>query len=188
MWVNLGYWDDGRSRNSSFAPYLNFRLSTSFVIGLGANLYRADDHTQWLGNFTDGGGVTHYAFAHLDQRTVSMNVRIRYTLSPDLTFELYDVAASTTTVAAADVHLGLSLAVAQFSGGGAAPSYNGDDRAIVFSAPDNTVPTGGNLWRSALAADHLTPAGDPQLYLAVGVFGTVYRRGSFQPGRGKWQV
>jgi hypothetical protein len=89
MWVNLGFWDDGRSRNSSLGPYLNFRLSTSLTVRLGASLYRADDHTQWLGNFTDGGGVTHHAFAHLDQRTVSMNLRVSYTATPDLTFELY---------------------------------------------------------------------------------------------------
>jgi hypothetical protein len=89
MWVNLGYWDEGRSRNSSLGPYLNVRLSTSFTVRLGANLFRTDDHTQWLGNFTDSGGTTHYAFAHLDQRTVSMNARLSYTATPDLTFEFY---------------------------------------------------------------------------------------------------
>jgi hypothetical protein len=89
MWVNLGFWDGGRSRNSSLGPYVNFRLSTSLTVRLGANLFRADDHTQWLGNFTDAGGMTHHAFAHLDQRTVSMNVRVSYTATPDLTFEFY---------------------------------------------------------------------------------------------------
>ena len=89
MWVNLGFWDGGRSRNSSLGPYLNFRLSTSLTVRLGANLYRADEHSQWLGNFSEAGGGTHHAFAHLDQRTVSMNVRVQYTATPDLTFELY---------------------------------------------------------------------------------------------------
>jgi hypothetical protein len=89
MWVNLGYWDEGRSRNSSLGPYLNFRLSTSLNVNLGMEVYRADDHTQWLGNFTDSLGVTHHAFAHLDQRTVSFNVRVNYTAMPDLTFQFY---------------------------------------------------------------------------------------------------
>ena len=62
--------------------------STS-AIGTTDNLYRADDHSQWLANFTDGLGVTHFAFAHLDQRTVSFNVRVNYTATPDLTFEFY---------------------------------------------------------------------------------------------------
>jgi hypothetical protein len=56
---------------------------------LGVNLYQADNDSQWLGNFTDAGGTTHYAFAHLDQRTVSFNVRLNYTASPDLSFEFY---------------------------------------------------------------------------------------------------
>ena len=34
-------------------------------------------------------GVTHYTFAHLDQRTVSMSTRLNYTATPDLTFEFY---------------------------------------------------------------------------------------------------
>jgi hypothetical protein len=89
IWVNLGFWDEGRSRSTSLGPYLNFRLSTSFTMRVGANLYRADDESQWFGNFTDGSGVTHYTFARLDQRTVSMNVRLRYTATPDLTFEFY---------------------------------------------------------------------------------------------------
>jgi hypothetical protein len=89
MWVNLGYWDDGRSRSTSLEPYLNFRLSTSLTLNLGADYYKANDNTQWLGNFTDSVGVTHHAFAHLDQRTVAFNVRLNYTATPDLTFEFY---------------------------------------------------------------------------------------------------
>jgi hypothetical protein len=89
MWVNLGYWDDGRSRSASLGPYLNFRLSSSLTANFGANFYRADDDSQWLGNFVDAGGVTHHAFAHLDQRTVSFNARVNYTATRDLTFEFY---------------------------------------------------------------------------------------------------
>jgi len=89
MWVNLGYWDEGRSRNMSLGPYLNFRLSTSLTLNLGFDWFTAEDNTQWLGNFTDSLGVTHHAFAHLDQRTVSFNVRMNYTATPDLTFEFY---------------------------------------------------------------------------------------------------
>ena len=89
MWVNLGFWDGGRSRNMSLGPYLNFRLSSRFTVNLGTNFFRADDDGQWIGNFTDAGGTTHHAFAHLDQRTVSFNVRVNYTVTPDLTFEFY---------------------------------------------------------------------------------------------------
>jgi hypothetical protein len=89
MWVNLGYWDDGRSSNWSLGPYLNFRLSSRFTVNVGSNFFHADDDSQWLGNFADTGGVAHHAFAHLDQRTVSFNMRVNYTMTPDLTFEFY---------------------------------------------------------------------------------------------------
>jgi hypothetical protein len=68
---------------------LNFRLSTSLTLNLGTNVYRADDDSQWLGNFAQGSGVTQYAFAHLDQRTVSFRLRVNYTATPNLTFEFY---------------------------------------------------------------------------------------------------
>jgi hypothetical protein len=89
MWVNLGFWDAGRSRNMSLGPYLNFRISSRFTVNVGSNFFRADDDAQWIGNFADAGGVRHHAFAHLDQRTVSFNLRVNYTVTPDLTFELY---------------------------------------------------------------------------------------------------
>jgi hypothetical protein len=88
MWVNLWYTDEGRSRGSSLDPYINFRLSPQFQLNVGAGFSRDHNHTQWFGNFTDAAG-THYSFAHLEQRTTSMNVRLNYTMTPDLTLELY---------------------------------------------------------------------------------------------------
>jgi hypothetical protein len=89
MWGNMWVTDEGKSRGSSVDPYLNLRFSTRFQMGTGLGFSRDRNNSQWFGNFTDAGGVTHYAFAHLDQRTTSMNVRLNYTMTPDLTFELY---------------------------------------------------------------------------------------------------
>jgi hypothetical protein len=89
FWVNLGYSDEGRSRNSFVEPYVNFRLTSQFQLNVGASFGRNHNNTQWFGNFTDDAGVTHYSFGHLDQRTTSMSVRLNYTMTPDLTLELY---------------------------------------------------------------------------------------------------
>ena len=88
MWVNLWYADEGRSEGSSLDPYVRFRLATQFQLTVSAGFSRDHNNTQWFGNF-DEGGVTHYSFAHLEQRTTSMSVRMNYTMTPNLTFELY---------------------------------------------------------------------------------------------------
>jgi hypothetical protein len=89
MWANLWYTDQGKSKGSSLSPYINFRLSSQAQLNIGAGFSRDHNNTQWFGNFTDGAAVTHYSFAHLEQRTTSMNVRFNYAMTPDLTLELY---------------------------------------------------------------------------------------------------
>ncbi|MES2178092.1 MAG: DUF5916 domain-containing protein [Gemmatimonadota bacterium] len=96
MWVNLGYSDEGNSDNWSLSPYVNFRVSPRMQLNIGSGFSRNNNDTQWLGNFTDAAGVTHYSFAHLNQRTVSMSTRLNYTITPDLTLEFYGEPFATT--------------------------------------------------------------------------------------------
>jgi hypothetical protein len=96
MWVNLARGDEGKSHGVSLSPSLNLRFSTSLQASLGANFSKDHNDVQWYDNITDDAGVTHYTFAHLDQRTVSMNMRLNYTASPDITFEFYGEPFTTT--------------------------------------------------------------------------------------------
>jgi hypothetical protein len=89
MWVNLSFSDEGNSRGTSLSPYVNVRLSTALQANLSVGIENDRNDSQWFGNFDDNAGVRHYSFAHLDQRTVSMGLRINYTATPDLTFEFY---------------------------------------------------------------------------------------------------
>jgi hypothetical protein len=89
MWVNLWFSDEGNSDGYNLSPYVNFRLSTNLQANLSVNIGNDKNHSQWYGNFDDPSGVRHYSFAHLDQRTVSMGLRLNYTATPDLTFEFY---------------------------------------------------------------------------------------------------
>jgi hypothetical protein len=88
LWFNYGTYDKGQSHYFSVSPSMDLRFSTRFTASLGADFNNSTDHTQWFGNFTQDG-VTHYSFAHLEQRTVSMNVRVNYTARPNLTLEFY---------------------------------------------------------------------------------------------------
>jgi len=127
MWVNLGFSDEGNSRNANLSPYLNFRLSTNLQANVGAGISRNTRDAQWLGNFDDGVGTTHYAFARLRQRTVSMNVRVNYTVTPDLTFEFYGAPFVST---------GTYSDVRETSSTPLASSY--DDRFVPYTAPEDT--------------------------------------------------
>jgi hypothetical protein len=88
FWVNLSRGDEGKSHGSYLSPYVNFRFSPQLQLNLGTGFGNDHDNTQWFGNFTEAG-VTHYTFAHLDQQTTSMSMRLNYTATPDLTFEMY---------------------------------------------------------------------------------------------------
>ena len=89
MWTNLSFYDEGKSNGWSLSPYVSLRFSTQFQLNIGPNISRDHNNTQWFGNFKDDAGITHYSFAHLDQRTVSMSTRLNYTATPNLTFEFY---------------------------------------------------------------------------------------------------
>jgi hypothetical protein len=89
VWVNLYRGDEGNSSSWSMSPYLNLRFSTQLQASIGPNVSRNINDSQWYDNYTGDDGVTHYTFAHLDQRTVSMSARLNYTVTPNLTFEVY---------------------------------------------------------------------------------------------------
>jgi hypothetical protein len=89
MWVNLGFSDEGNSRSTSLSPYVNVRVATNLQANFGVDVSKDRNDSQWYGNVDDPNGVRHYTFAHLDQRTVSMSVRLNYTATPTLTFEFY---------------------------------------------------------------------------------------------------
>src|SRR5207244_117603 len=56
---------------------------------LGLNLSKNRDDKQWYGNPVDSSSVTHYTFAHLEQRTTSLQARINFTATPNLTLQGY---------------------------------------------------------------------------------------------------
>jgi hypothetical protein len=89
VWVNLNYGDEGHSNGSSLSPYVNFIVSPRMQVNVSTGISHDHNDSQWFGNFNDARAVTHYTFAHLDQRTVDMSMRVNYTVTPDLTFEFY---------------------------------------------------------------------------------------------------
>jgi hypothetical protein len=89
LWFNATRKDGGRSTWLSLNPYVDLVPSSRLQATVGTVVSWNHDDTQWLGNFTDSVGATHYAFAHLHQQTLSFNLRLSYTATPTLTLQLY---------------------------------------------------------------------------------------------------
>jgi len=100
-----------------------------------------------------------------------------------MTFEVRDNSTGLSGVYAVDL-AGTNFAqVVQLTTPGALakPTYNGDESAVVYAKPDSSTFTGYSLYRQALAADGVTPAGAPALWLSDADIATIYRRGTFVP-------
>ncbi len=103
-----------------------------------------------------------------------------------LTFEAYDAGAAKTYVIATNLDNGDLQFVGQETGAFAAPSYTGDDRAIVYGYGASNA-SGSSVAIQQLAADHLTPSGNPAQWLSGAAYPVIYRRGTYsgpttQPG------
>jgi hypothetical protein len=88
LWMSAGRSDEGRSHYLDFSPNMNLRVSTGLTGNVGISFNENLDDWQWLDNPTVAG-VTHYTFARLRQRTVSMSTRVNYTATPNLTLQVY---------------------------------------------------------------------------------------------------
>lgn len=94
-----------------------------------------------------------------------------------LCFEIFDPQTAEVTIYAGDLFKGEAYPVLTQDRQFGVPSYSGDDRGIVYSAPDDQTPSLTSLYRQPLAEDYLTAVGEPTLWLADADFATIYRRG-----------
>lgn len=98
-----------------------------------------------------------------------------------LTFEVIDKSTGRSEVYAANLQTGQTekLDFVGDSGDLGYPCYLGDDSAIVYTVPDPNTWTGYSLAIRDVAADGITPAGNPALWIQDGGIGVVFRRGEF---------
>jgi hypothetical protein len=89
LWFNYWRADGGRTDGIDVSPTVEVRLGSQFNTIGGIDVSRNRDNTQWYGNFTDSLGATRYTFAHLDQRTLSLTWRLDYTITPDMTLQVF---------------------------------------------------------------------------------------------------
>ncbi len=85
LFVNYFRGDAGHNEQLSLSPQVTINASTQFSASLGVNASTAHADNQWYGNFDTSG--THYTFAHLDQRTLSLTADLGYTVTTTLSIQ-----------------------------------------------------------------------------------------------------
>jgi hypothetical protein len=88
FWVNYWRGDEGRSSSLNLNPSFDLRVSSRWTASLGVNVSRNRDNTQWYGNFPRSAPI-HFTFAHLEQRTVSLQWRLNFIATPTLSVQIY---------------------------------------------------------------------------------------------------
>lgn len=90
LFARVGRGDEGRSSGWSVDPSLDVRFSTRFGGRVGVSYSRDVNDRQWIANYgVVGADSTHYTFARLDQRTMSVRTRLNFTATPTLSLQLY---------------------------------------------------------------------------------------------------
>ncbi len=86
-----GYRSDvGRTYGTWINPGGQFRIGSQFSASVGVNYGHDINDSQWRANFGIAGvDTTHYTFAKLDQKTLSLTSRLNYTATPTLSLQVY---------------------------------------------------------------------------------------------------
>ena len=85
----FGSWfvDRHGSTSRDFNPEFTIRPVPALMLTTGLRLATNVADAQWVGKVTDP--ADHYVFGHLDQTTVALTERFNYTLTPNLSIQLY---------------------------------------------------------------------------------------------------
>lgn len=82
--------DEGHTHGYWINPGGNVSFGSQLSASLGFNYSSDLNDSQWRANFgTSGADSTHYTFAALDQKTLSLTSRINYTATPTLSLQIY---------------------------------------------------------------------------------------------------
>ena len=90
VWFNGGKGNEGRSWHANVSPGIDVQMSSRFSTSLGMSYSRNADDRQFYGRYgAVSSDTTHYTFARLDQTTLSLNTRLNFTATPNLSFQFY---------------------------------------------------------------------------------------------------
>ncbi len=85
-----GHWSDtGNSSKHDIMPGFNWRVTSSMQLNIGLRYFINTDDSQWVENLEVEGTPTRYVFGRIEQKTMSFNTRFNYTMTPNLSLQVY---------------------------------------------------------------------------------------------------
>ncbi|WP_081894316.1 DUF5916 domain-containing protein [Muricauda sp. MAR_2010_75] len=93
--VQLAFFHNGRKAvDNSFKSYymeggINYQPINALRVSVFPSLRINNDKLQFIDNFDDVNGSPRYLNGEIDQRTLSMSVRLNYTINPNLTIQYW---------------------------------------------------------------------------------------------------
>lgn len=87
MW---GRGDEGRSPGWQIDPSVTLKVASRFSTDLSVSYGHNVNDAQWYENYGEiANDTTHYTFARLEQRTLSVSTRLNFTATPNLSLQIY---------------------------------------------------------------------------------------------------
>ena len=88
LWFNWSRGNGGRSRSFNFSPELDFKIASRVTAALSPSYSRRTNDVQPRGSRTTSN-VTHYLFAHLEQKQLGVTMRVTYPFTANMTLQVY---------------------------------------------------------------------------------------------------
>ena len=90
FFFNGNHWSDNKnSSRHGIGPGFNWRPTSSMTLNMGFWYNVNHDDSQWVTNETLADGARRYVFGRIDQKTLSINTRFNYTMTPNLSLQVY---------------------------------------------------------------------------------------------------
>src|SRR5438094_325657 len=89
FWVNYWRGDGGRSKSINLSPELDFKIASRVTASISPSYTRSTNAVQPRGPTTDTSDVTHYLFAHLEQKQFAVTLRFTYPFTATTSIQVY---------------------------------------------------------------------------------------------------
>ena len=90
FYYNGNHWGDNfGSVRHGYNPGVNWRPTSSMSLNAGIRFDLNHDDAQWVENVDELSGVRRYVFGRIDQTTVAITTRFNYTMTPNLSLQVY---------------------------------------------------------------------------------------------------